>query len=209
MIITNLGHASYLIEDDDVKIIFDPYQDDSVPGLIFPKDTEANYVFCSHDHFDHNAKELVKIVPTDKLIKIKDIVFPHDKQNGTKRGLSTAKIVYFSDYSIAHLGDIGDISNQELIKELEGANIILCPINGFFTISAEEVFQLHKLFPKSLIVPMHYENKSRGYGYPDGGQIEIFKHLFPNYLEVKESVEIKPEMFSYDAIIFNGFLQGE
>lgn len=209
MRITNLGHASFLIEDDELKIIFDPYQDDSVPGLEFPKGIEANYVFCSHDHFDHNASELVKIIPTDNHLKAKDIVFPHDKQNGAKRGLSTAKILYFSDYSVAHLGDIGDISNLQLISQLKDADVILCPINGYFTISAEEAFKLHRLLPNALIVPMHYEDEKHQFGYPDGGQIQIFKKLFPNYLEVKETVNISKEMFSYDALIFTDFVQGE
>ena len=59
--ITYLGHASFLIESKDYKIVLDPYKDNSVPNLRFPRGLVVDKVFCSHSHFDHNAIELVTI----------------------------------------------------------------------------------------------------------------------------------------------------
>lgn len=209
MKITNLGHASFLIEDDEVKVVFDPYKNDSVPGLVFPRNIECNFVFTSHNHLDHNGIELVNIIQTNHKLKSREIVFPHDKQNGQNRGFSIAKVVYFSDYSIAHLGDIGDISNVNLIKKLLGVDIILCPINGYYTISAEEAFKLKQLLPKSLLIPMHHEGRDHSYGYPDNGQINIFKKLFRDIYEVNDTVEMTKDILNHDALIFNSYKQGE
>ena len=61
MKIVNLGHASFLIKGNKISVLTDPYRDDSVPGLKMPR-ISANYVTCSHDHYDHDAKDLVKVV---------------------------------------------------------------------------------------------------------------------------------------------------
>ena len=56
-----LGHASFLMKGKDYSLVVDPYQDGSVPNLKFPRIEEVDVVICSHDHFDHNARNLVKI----------------------------------------------------------------------------------------------------------------------------------------------------
>ena len=91
--IINLGHASFLIKSSDVSLVIDPYRDNSVPGLMFPR-VKANYVFKSHDHYDHNATELVRTVPTNKKIKYETVVVPHDHHNGEHRGLNKIHIFY-------------------------------------------------------------------------------------------------------------------
>lgn len=203
MVIINHGHACFEVRSDEVSIVFDPYQDGSVPGLQLKKKIVANMVHCSHQHFDHNAFDKVEIVPPNKPIKTKEIKLPHDKENGAKRGFSTAKIVYFSDYSICHMGDIGDPKAVIERDELKNIDIVLCPINGFFTISAKEAIALQKEMGWKLLIPMHYEIAEEKTGYPDGGQINIFKTYIENYLKVNDSdVEITPDIFKYKSLIF-------
>ena len=175
MRIINYGHACFKIIDDDISIVLDPYQDDSVPGMNLPENIKANYVFASHDHFDHNAVDKVEIVPTDKPAPMVEVVLPHDKFGGTKRGMSIAHIFKFSDYSICHMGDIGDKEAVLKCEELKDIDIVLCPINGYFTISAEDAIELQKKMGWKLLIPMHYEDAERGTGYPDGNQIKMFK----------------------------------
>ena len=58
------------------------------------------------------------------------------------------------------------------------------------------------------MIPMHYEYKELGVGYPDGGQIEKFEKLFPNNKKVNEgSFEFTRDDYDYNAIIFNKFIQ--
>lgn len=202
MKIVNYGHACFKVIDDDLSVVFDPYLDGSVPGLKLPKDIEANYVFASHDHYDHNGVNMIKIIPNDKSLDLKEIKLSHDNVGGKKRGFSIARIIKFKDYSICHMGDVGDIKEVLKCNELKGIDIVLCPINGFFTISAEDAVQIKEKMSWKLLIPMHYEIKEKGSGYPDGGQINIFKKLMPNHTFVDEMVEINGQCFNYDSLIF-------
>ena len=85
MKITNLGHASFKVDGKDFSIVFDPYRDGSVPGLTFPRGLEANHIFISHHHYDHDAVNLVTKLE-DKDIKYKEFIIPHDKENGLAAG---------------------------------------------------------------------------------------------------------------------------
>ena len=204
MQIINYGHACFKIIEDGISVVLDPYEDNSVPGLELNKNIKANFVFASHSHADHNAIRKIEIEKKDFELKRSEILLPHDEVNGNKRGMSFARIFYFSTYSICHLGDIGDSQAVEKCLELKDIDIVLCPINGFFTISAETAIKLKKKMNWKLIIPMHYEIKERGSGYPDGGQIDIFKRLLPNHLIIdNDHIDINNHLFKYDSLIFN------
>ena len=204
MKIINYGHACFMVIDDGVSVLFDPYKKDSVPGLNLPNKIRTNYLFMSHDHFDHNAKEKVEIVSPSKEIEVKRFIVSHDKCNGAQRGKNKITLIRFSDYSICHLGDVGNIEEIKKIDELKGVDIVLCPINGFFTISALEALELNEYMSWKLLIPMHYEKKEEGSGYPDGGQIDIFKKGIHYQLIEAGEVEINEEHFKYDSLIFMG-----
>ena len=176
MRIINYGHACFKIIDDDISVILDPYRIGSVPGMELPKNIKANYKFASHDHYDHDALDLIEVVPTDKPLNMVEVVLPHDDCGGRKRGMSVARIFKFSDYSIAHMGDIGDKNAVIKCEQLKNIDIVLCPINGFYTISAEDAIELQKKMGWKLLIPMHYQDIKKGSGYPDGNQIQIFKN---------------------------------
>ncbi len=137
MKITNLGHASFLFETDKVSFVLDPYRDNSVPGLKMPK-VKANYVFCSHDHYDHNAKDKVEIIKPTIDLKYDTIIVPHDHHNGTHRGLNKMHIFYIDGLKIIHSSDLGCIPNSEILEKMQNTDSLLAPINGFYTISAED-----------------------------------------------------------------------
>lgn len=203
MKIINYGHACFKVIDDDLSIVFDPYRDRSVPGLKLPKDIEANYVFASHDHYDHDGINMVKVIPNDKSLNLTEVKLCHDDVGGAKRGFSIARVVRFKDYSICHMGDVGDIKEVLKCDALKGIDVVLCPINGYFTISAEDAVQIKEKMSWKLLIPMHYEIKEKGSGYPDGGQIDIFKKLMPNHTFVDTCAEITDDLFKFDSIIFN------
>ena len=52
MTLTWLGHACFLLESEDGRVVFDPYEPGSVPGLTLPE-VSADLVLCSHGHHDH------------------------------------------------------------------------------------------------------------------------------------------------------------
>ena len=207
MKLTNLGHSAFLFEGKDISFITDPYQDNSVPGLRLSR-LSVNYVFCSHDHFDHNAKELIKIIPSNKKVHYDVITTFHDREGGTKRGLNDMYLFEVDGYRILHAGDLGCIPNDEILRKMMNVDILLAPINGFYTISADELAAIVHITKPRIVIPMHYQNVANNSGYPDGGQIEKFKKFFPNYKEVKgNSIEVNDELFKNSVYIFNEALQ--
>ena len=55
------GHACFKLSGSGGSVVFDPYADGSVPGLILPPLT-ASAVICSHGHSDHSAADAVRCV---------------------------------------------------------------------------------------------------------------------------------------------------
>lgn len=208
MKITWLGHSSFLIKTKDVSIAFDPYYDNSVPGLSYPKNIEANYIFISHDHQDHSARSNIKEIPTNYKLEYKLIKIPHDDVGGMKRGMNDVPIIKIDNLRIVHLGDIGDIKDIENNMDLHNIDIMFCPINGHFTIGAKEGKKIIDILRPKIFIPMHYEIKEKGIGYPDGGQINLFKELVKDYQEIDNyEIDIEDIDKNKGVIIFNKIYQ--
>ena len=55
MIINYLGHSYFFIEGKDYSIAIDPFSNVGLNEVI----VKSDYVFCSHNHFDHQNESLV------------------------------------------------------------------------------------------------------------------------------------------------------
>lgn len=207
MKIINLGHASFLIKGENISVVTDPYRNGSVPHLRMPR-VEANYVTVSHDHYDHDAKNLVSIIPTDKELKCETIVVAHDHHNGAHRGLNNMYLFEIDGLRILHTGDLGCIPLRDILEKMKNIDILLAPINGHFTISAKELKAIIDVIKPRVTIPMHFYKEYNKSGYPDGGQIDTFKSLVGNYLEIDGyEVEVNDEFFKNKVVIFNKELQ--
>lgn len=200
------GHSCFKISNGITSVVFDPYQDNSVPNLKLPH-IRSSYVLSSHDHNDHNALRLIdEEEQIYEMLDKKIIPSFHDHHKGTHRGMNTIHIINLSGYRICHLGDIGDISDEELISQLQEIDIMFVPINGHYTISSFEAYELYKLTKPKLFIPMHYFMKEFSSGYPDGGQIDQFRELFPKAIEVNDSkIEIDDALLNNNILIFNKY----
>ena len=207
MKIINLGHACYLLKSNSVSVVIDPYRNGSVPHLKLPH-VEANYVFCSHDHYDHDAKNLVIVIPTNEEINVKTVVVPHDHHRGAHRGLNTMHFFEIDGFRILHTGDLGCVPPKGVLDEMKNIDILLAPINGFYTISAKELKEIMNIVNPKVTIPMHYFKKENNSGYPDGGQIDEFKSLVGNFLEVDGyEIEVDDKLFRNRVVIFKKELQ--
>ena len=92
------GHSCFEITGNDGTVIFDPYQEGSVPGLN-KLHLKGNLVLCSHDHDDHNARDCVDVLP--KEFEVEKIETYHDHHQGSRRGKNTVHIVEIEDMKIA------------------------------------------------------------------------------------------------------------
>ena len=207
MKIINLGHACYLIKGQNVSVVIDPYRNRSVPNLTLPH-VEANYVLCTHDHYDHNAKELINIIPTNNELTYETITVPHDHHNGEHRGLNNMYLLNIDGYRVLHTGDLGCIPHKDVLEKMQNVDIMLAPINGYYTISAKELKDIIDIVHPKVIIPMHYHKKENNSGYPDGEQIDTFKDLVKNYLEIDSyEAEVNDKFFDNKAVIFKKELQ--
>ena len=193
--LTYLGHASFKIDSDEDSIIIDPYQHGSVPGLKFPLGQECNFLFVSHEHHDHNARDLVSVKNGRTLSYIEHMA-PHDGKNGIERGLTKFFVFFIEGKKIDHLGDMYDISIQKNLEYLKGMDVILCPINGFYTMGVEEAKKLIEICKPKLFIPMHYYSAKHNSGYDDNGQLQKFLEYFPKTLKVNETTICVDEYIS-------------
>ena len=202
-----LGHASFLIKSNDYDIVIDPYQDDSVPNLTFPKGLEVDDVFCSHDHYDHNADNLVRIRPNDALLHPVEAVVPHDRERGTKRGMNTIRMFNVDGYKVVHLGDTGCVPHPEDLNKFHDCDVLLAPINGFFTINPNELKAICHMINPRIVIPMHYYMKEKKCGYPDDNMFEQFQKEFPDIKYLDKELDLDEYKDYKGALVFKDYLQ--
>ena len=179
--IVYLGHASFLLKGKDYSLVIDPYQNDSVPNLKFPNVEPVDAVVCSHNHYDHNAYELVNIKKEPAQVRAVSVTVPHDDCGGAKRGLNKINMFDIEGYKVVHLGDTGCILDEKTLEPFKNCDVLLAPINGFYTIGPKELKVIADIINPRILIPMHYYIKENNSGYPDGNMIDEFKKLFPNY----------------------------
>ena len=75
------GHSCFTLETAGGTVVVDPYLDGSVPGLA-PIRLRADAVYCSHDHRDHGARELVALTGEKPDVAVETIHTWHDDQQG-------------------------------------------------------------------------------------------------------------------------------
>ena len=203
-----LGHSAFLIEGNGFSLITDPYKRDSVPNMEFPAVKEVDAVFCSHEHYDHNGRELVKIKNNSIPIKTISVKVPHDKENGTKRGMNSIYMFDVDGYKIVHLGDTGCILDEKTLAPFKNCDVLLGPINGFFTIGPNELKAIADIIKPRILIPMHYFMEKYQSGYPDGYMIDSFLKLFPDFQYIRnEELDLDEYKDYHGVLIFNKYLQ--
>ena len=175
--ITYLGHASFLLEYNESRLLIDP-------GNKQNSRTEGNIVYSTHYHWDHTAgiNDFLKInEPNAVLIANKQVTKDYSKwgdrvitvedgdkltrgewelkfikgRHGFFRGVNNLGIIVKTpSISFGHLGD--SISFEGFINEQIDALAI--PIGGIFAASPKgAIKELEKFnqLPKS-VIPMHW-----------------------------------------------------
>ncbi|HEX8974810.1 MAG TPA: MBL fold metallo-hydrolase [Patescibacteria group bacterium] len=164
------GHSCFKITTkpagratDDIVLFFDPF--DKETGLR-PPQGQADVVFVSHNHHDHNNVSALKgepvVIETPGEYSVKGInvigldTF-HDQQEGTDRGRSTAFILETEDFKICHLGDLGSDLNGKQLEEIDGVDILFVPVGGNYTIDGKKAAEIVRKIEPAVVVPMHYK----------------------------------------------------
>lgn len=170
MLIQYYGHSCFKITakpagrgQGDATMFIDPF--DKKIGLR-PPQGQADIVLVSHNHSDHNNVTALKGNPATidipgeyslKGINIVGIDSFHDQVEGRERGNNTIFIFESEDLKICHLGDLGSDLNQKQLEEIDGVDILMIPIGGYYTIDAKKAVEIIKKIEPAIIIPMHYK----------------------------------------------------
>jgi len=204
--LTWFGHACFLIEHQDVRILTDPF--DSSVGYRVPS-VSADIVTESHQHFDHNAHHLLKgdfqliKEPGEysfKKLKIKGVKTFHDEAGGSRRGTNIVFAFEFPEWTVVHLGDLGHILSPQQVEAINQVNVLLIPVGGTFTVGPEEAKKIVEQLQPNVVVPMHYKTK---YIKFDLRPVEDFLKFFTNVKKLSESTfELTEEVKSHRAVVY-------
>ena len=171
MKIRYLGHSCFLLEaKNGTRIVTDPY---TGVGYEMPR-VSADFVTCSHFHFDHNHVEKVAgakevIVSTGMRerggINISGLFSFHDEVGGEKRGENTVFLFEEGGVRVCHMGDIGEPLRASLIDRVKGVDVLLIPVGGVYTIDAAGALEYIQAINPTVTIAMHYR--------PKGGTLNV------------------------------------
>ena len=158
------GHACFTLRlADGTTLAIDPF-DPSIPYPVC--DAACDAALLTHGHFDHNYTKALKgefqtiDAPGAYSVggaKITAIPCFHDKEGGAKRGKNLIYRIDAEGLSVAHLGDLGHLPNDEQLAALKGLDVLLIPIGGFYTIDTPEAEEIVSLAKPRCAVAMHYK----------------------------------------------------
>jgi L-ascorbate metabolism protein UlaG (beta-lactamase superfamily) len=59
---------------------------------------------------------------------------------------------------IAHCGDLGVLPSEDDVKSVGRIDVALVPVGGYFTIDANQAWQLVQMAKPKVVIPMHYRH---------------------------------------------------
>ena len=108
MYITWLGHSCFRLESAGYGLVIDPYR---VVAGYPPLRVEANAVYISHHHFDHDCLEAVTLLPGgENPFTVETFSTFHDDCQGALRGDNTVLVTT----SLVHVAEAGKVLSTVL-----------------------------------------------------------------------------------------------
>lgn len=196
MRLTWLGHATFLLETTDgIRIVTDPVDEES--GYPFAP-VACDLVTVSHQHHDHNALHRVspnaKAMQTTGRMQYRTVTvtgYPtwHDEQNGALRGNNIVFVIEAEGKRIVHLGDLGHMLPQELMKTLRYSDVLLIPVGGTYTLDGRQAAALADQLQAKRTIAMHYQTEHLTFPLSGAEPFLESVHVPAEALRVGETVE--------------------
>lgn len=200
MKINVLNHASIKLEDN-IKVYFDPYQIEKTYN-------DADYIFITHDHYDHYDEESINKIINENTIVIlpkcletkkniyRNVLIVESNKTYQLANLSFETINSYNKIAPFHPKEKDYLGYNVLINEtkyyvmgdtnrteetdLVKTDICFVPIGGTYTMDIKEASDyINYLRPKKAI-PIHY-----GSIVGDKSLAEEFKKLINEEIEVE------------------------
>lgn len=200
MKINVLNHASIKLEDN-IKVYFDPYQIEKTYN-------DADYIFITHDHYDHYDEESINKIINENTIVIlpkcletkkniyRNVLIVESNKTYQLANLSFETVNSYNKIAPFHPKEKDYLGYNVLINEtkyyvmgdtnrteetdLVKTDICFVPIGGTYTMDIKEASDyINYLRPKKAI-PIHY-----GSIVGDKSLAEEFKKLIKEEIEVE------------------------
>ena len=165
-----IGHSCFrMTAQDGTVVITDPY--DAKTGYEMVP-LRADLITMSHEHGDHNCEDMIlgspKIVHGTETARVGGVTALaaqsyHDDAQGSKRGLNALRIFAIDGLKVVHMGDQGCMPDAAALAAIAGADVMLIPCGGFFTVDAEGAKAIVDAAAPRCVVPMHVRGKRGGY----------------------------------------------
>ena len=173
-----LGHACFRIKHEETIIYLDPFK--------LKNSDEADFIFITHEHFDHcsvedvrkiTKKETVIITVADCQSKLKDAGTENVKivSPGKSLDFERVKVKAVRAYNknkqfhpkandwVGFILEMGCVKvyhsgDTDLIDEMKNikADITLLPVSGTYVMTAEEAAKAAEMIKPKFAIPMHY-----------------------------------------------------
>ena len=163
MKIKYIGHSCFLLETNaGTRILIDPF--DGI-GRPMPA-VRAEYICCTHGHFDHNyvagvqgCRAVVSTAGEHTCGDAKIVGIPsfHDDVCGRKRGSNIIYRVEADGAAVCHMGDIGQEPTGALLAAIGTPDVLLIPVGGTYTVDAAGALEYVRAIRPKIVVPMHYK----------------------------------------------------
>jgi len=201
-----LGQSCVVLTMPNGKtIVIDPYGDDIGYDKL---KLSADIVLITHEHPDHNNVSAItspnptifhgltdkgadynKVSYTKDGIEIYNVNTFHDAQGGKQRGKNTVMVIQINGKKIVHLGDLGHLLNNEQLKSIGHADILLIPVGGFYTIDATSANRVIDQMKPSVVIPIHYKTDKTG---------KLPISTKDDFLKDKKYAEMKGNEYKFD-----------
>jgi L-ascorbate metabolism protein UlaG (beta-lactamase superfamily) len=171
------GQSAFRLTGAEATVFIDPFGDGSAlasRGIEFNypliEGVEADLLLVTHEHFDHNAVDVIGGSPAvlrstagrleSPLGEVLAVASEHDAEAGTARGPNTIFRFELDGVRVCHFGDFGQTAlRDEQAAAIGSVDLLFVPVGAGPTIGPEQAAASASRLEARWIVPMHYRTE--------------------------------------------------
>lgn len=168
-----IAHASFILSFKGTKLLLDPFADSVWVSYTFPRDIQADAIFSTHPHYDHDGGIFRDLHPywEGKIpfyqdpgtyqvgdFRIEGLKGKHCDPYGKEFGQKNTIFIFeVAGLRFAHWGDNGPIT-EALAAKLTDIDVLMLPIDdSYHILKADETAAVIEQVGPKVVIPMHYK----------------------------------------------------
>lgn len=168
-----IAHASFILSFRGTRLLLDPFADSVWISYTFPRDIQADAIFSTHPHYDHDGGIFRDLHPywegkipfyqdpgtyTIGDFNIEGLKGKHCDPYGKEFGQKNTIFIFeAAGLRFAHWGDNGPITDT-LAAGLTNIDVLMLPIDdSYHILKADETAEVIERIKPKIVIPMHYK----------------------------------------------------